>query len=158
MNERRPLARTDKLVTETLDGELLVYDLNGDIALHLNRTAAFVWQSCDGSRTVAELVALVAEEFAESPDEDVVLMALDTLADHGLIVSGYDERDGAEVALSRRRFFRRVGVTGTAALNAPVVFTMLVPTADAALSNGGSANDNSQQFNNQPSQSDQNYP
>jgi hypothetical protein len=124
------------LLTEALEGEVLVYDLAGDVALHLNETAALVWRSCDGQRTVADLAALVATELGVPADEDVVLMALDNLADHGLISSGYKERAGAEVALSRRRFFRRVGVAGTA-LSAPIVYSALVPTAAAALSHGG---------------------
>lgn len=124
---------------------MLVYDLGGDVATHLNRTAALVWRNCDGTRTVQELVTLIVKEFGEAADEDVVLMALDTLSEHGLIDSGYGERDGAAVALSRRRFFRRVGVVGAAALNAPVAYSMVVPTAAAALSNGGSqANNNDQ--------------
>lgn len=137
------------MLTEALDGELLVYDLNGDVATHLNRTAAVVWRHCDGTRTVQALLTLVVEELGETADEDVVLMALDSLLDHGLL-SGYRERDGAAVALSRRRFFRRVGVVGAAALNAPVAYSMVVPTAAAALSNGGpqsNNNDNSQLLN-----------
>jgi hypothetical protein len=137
VSEPRPVGRREGLLTEELDGEVLVYDLSGDTALHLNETAALVWRSCDGSRTVAELAALVSEELGERTDDDVVLMALDNLADHGLISSGYEERDGAAVALSRRRFFRRVGVAGGAAFSAPVVYAALVPTAAAALSHGG---------------------
>jgi hypothetical protein len=157
VSESRPIARADRLRTETLDGELLVYDLDGDIASQLNRTAALVWHNCDGRHTVAELVTIVSEELGESADEDVVLMALDSLSEHGLISSGYTERDGAAVALSRRRFFRRVGVAGAFALNAPVVYSLTVPTAAAALSNGGGGGGggggsqfNNSQFNNQP--------
>jgi phosphohistidine swiveling domain-containing protein len=149
------VARTDGLLTESVDGELLVYDLEGDVAAHLNATAAVVWRSCDGDRTVAELAAVVAEELGETADEDVVLMALDTLVDHGLISSGYDERDGAAIALSRRRFFKRFGLAGAAA--APVVYSLVVPTAAAAKSTGGGGGStDDQQFNNQPS--DNNYP
>jgi hypothetical protein len=157
VSESRPIARSDGVRTETLDGELLVYDLDGDIALHLNRTAALVWHSCDGRHTVAELLTLVVEELGESADEDVVLMALDSLSEHGLIRSGFEERDGAAVALSRRRFFRRVGVAGAVAVNAPVVFSLSVPTAAAALSSGGPSNGDPQLNNspllNHPSQS-----
>ena len=155
MSELGPLARTDGLLTETVDREVLVYDLERDTAFHLNSTAALVWRSCDGSRTVAELAALVAEELGEEPNEDVVLMALDNLSDHGLIRSGYKERDGAAVALSRRRFFRRVGAVGAAALNAPVVYGMSVPIAAAALSTGasGQAQNDNLLFNNPSSSS-----
>jgi hypothetical protein len=137
MSEPMPVGRTQGLLTETLDGEVLVYNLAGDTAFHLNRTAALVWRSCDGTRTVSELVTLVAEELGEPVDEDVVLMALDSLSDHGLISSGYKERAGSDVALSRRRFFRRVGVAGGAALSAPVVYSAAIPMAAAALSHGG---------------------
>src|SRR5580704_6772133 len=137
MSASGPLARTDGLLTESLQGELLVYDLKGDIAVHLNRTAAIVWRACDGHHTVPDLVALVERELGEAADQDVVLMALDTLWTHGLISSGYEERDGAAVALSRRRFFRRVGVLGGATLSAPVVYSALIPSAAAALSHGG---------------------
>jgi coenzyme PQQ synthesis protein D (PqqD) len=133
----RPLARTDGVLTETLDGELLVYDLDGDVASHLNQMAALVWRSCDGHRTVAEIVTLVGQELGEEVDEDSVLMALDSLLEHDLISAGYEDRGGAAVALSRRRFFRRVGLVGAAALNAPVVYSLSVPVAAAALSHGG---------------------
>jgi hypothetical protein len=129
---------------------LLVYDLDGDIAVHLNGTAALVWRSCDGRRAVAGLVRVVQNELDEAADEDVVLMALDTLSEHGLIRAGYEERDGAAVALSRRRFFRRVGVVGAAAVNAPVVYSALVPTAAAALSSGGHAGGSTQPVFSQP--------
>jgi hypothetical protein len=151
----RPLARTEGVLTEMLDGELLAYDLDGDIATHLNQTAALVWRSCDGHRTIAELQALVTDELGEPADEDVVLMALDTLLEHGLICSGYEERGGAAIALSRRRFFRRVGVAGAAALNVPIVYSLVVPTAAAAVSNGGGGGGNgalNNQFNQIPGQ------
>ena len=157
MSESRPLARTDGLLTETLDGELLVYDLSGDIAVHLNRTSAVVWRGCDGHRTVPELLALVEEELGDTADEDVVLMALDTLAEHGLISGGYAERDGAAIALSRRRFFRRFGMIGAAA--APVVYSMIVPTAAAAASTGGAGGGSQQpQQPIQPSNPGGSYP
>ncbi len=167
MSDSRPIARTNGVLTETVDGELLVYDLDGDMASHLNRTAALVWRSCDGRRTVPELLAIVSDELGETADEDVVLMALDSLAEHGLISSGYEERDGAAVALSRRRFFRRVGVVGATAVNAPVVYSMIAPTAAAALSHGGGGSgansqfiqpSNNQSFNNSPSDSQSNSP
>jgi hypothetical protein len=161
-----PLARTDHLLTETLDGELLVYDLNGDIAVHLNRTAALVWRLCDGRHTVAELSTRVAAELGTPADEEVVLMALDSLSEHGLLSSGYEERDGAAVALSRRRFFRRFGIAGAAVMKAPVVFSAIVPAAAAAVSGGGGGGGGGSagEFNNSPSQLNQgsgsggNYP
>lgn len=137
MGDIRPLARTGDLLTEQVDDELLVFDTETNVACRLNRTAALVWRASDGERTLADLVEMLAEEFGDVADEDLVLMSLDTLVEHGLIVSGYERRDSTAERLSRRRFFRRVGVAGAGAMAAPVVFSMVAPTAAAAAVQSG---------------------
>jgi hypothetical protein len=130
-----PLARTDGLLTEEVDSELIVYDEQQNVACRLNATAALVWRSCDGERTAVDLLEILTEELGEVADEDMLLMALDDLVEHGLLVSGYEPRDSTVVRLSRRRFFRRAGIAGAAAVAAPVVYSMVVPAAAAAVSN-----------------------
>ena len=130
----RPLARIEGLITEEVDGELLVYDAQRDVACRLNGSAALVWQSSDGKRTVDDLVAVLSEELGELADEDMVMVALDHLAEHGLIESGYDPREANAARISRRRFIRRVGVVGAASMAVPVVHSMVVPTPAAAQS------------------------
>src|SRR5581483_1616438 len=112
----RPLARTADLLTEELDDELLVYDQDRDTACRLNATAAIVWRSADGERTIDELVEVLRGELGDVADEDLVLVTLDRLEEQGLIESGYAARDVDTARLSRRRFIRRVGVVGSAAL------------------------------------------
>jgi hypothetical protein len=129
-----PLARNADLVTEEIDGELLVFDELEQVAFRLNASAAFVWRHCDGERSIADLVALLSAELGDFVDEDMVLVALDNLADHGLIESGYEQRGSNAARLSRRRFLRRVGVTGAAAMSMPVVYSILVPTPAMAVS------------------------
>ena len=51
MNRARPLGRTNGILSESVDGEVLVYDQTRDMAFRLNQTAALVWRSCDGERT-----------------------------------------------------------------------------------------------------------
>jgi hypothetical protein len=130
----RPVARRDGLLVEELDGELLVYDEKRDVACRLNPTAALVWRSCDGQQSVDELVAIVTAELGEVADRDMVMMALDTLVEHDLIESGYQTREASARMLSRRRFFGKVGLTGAAAVAAPIVYSMAVPAAAAASS------------------------
>jgi hypothetical protein len=132
-----PLARTGGLLTEEIDGEVLVYDETREIACRLNATAALVWRHCDGKRTIAELVTLMQSELGGLADEDMVLVALDNLAGHELIASGYEQRDLNASKYSRRRFIRRIGAAGIAAINLPVVYSMLVPEPAAAASGGG---------------------
>ena len=132
MGKRRPLARTEGMLTKEVDGELLVYSEDNDAACKLNRSAALVWQNCDGKRTLADLVQIVTDELGEVADEDMVLIALDNLVDHDLILSGYERRETSASRLSRRRFFQRAGVVGSAAMAAPVVYSMAVPAAASA--------------------------
>jgi hypothetical protein len=135
--EFRPLARTSGVVVQDLDDEMLVYDRERDIACRLNRTAALVWKSSDGTRTVDDLVAVLAEELGTLADEDMVMIALDNLSQNGLIESGYEARSSNEARITRRRFIRRVGVVGAAAVALPIVHSLVVPPAAAAQSGGG---------------------
>jgi hypothetical protein len=128
----RPVARTEDLLIEELDDELLVYDRSRDTGCRLNRTAAAVWRSADGTHSISDLVAVLEAEVGEMADEDLVLVTLDRLEDHGLIESGYDRRDAETTRLSRRRFIRRVGVVGAAALALPVVQSVVAPSLAAA--------------------------
>ena len=134
MAETRPLARTSGVVVQDLDDEMLVYDRERDIACRLNRTAALVWKSSDGSRTVDDLVAVLTEELGTLADEDMVMIALDNLSQNGLIESGYEPRTSNESRITRRRFIRRVGVVGAAAVSIPIVTSLVVPSAAAAQS------------------------
>jgi hypothetical protein len=134
VGEVRPVGRTEGLISSELDGELVVYDDERKVACSLSSSAALVWKGCDGTRGVADLVTLLAGELGELADEDVVMIALDTLAEHGLIASGYERREPAAVKLSRRRFVGKVGLVGAAAIAMPVVASLVVPTPASAAS------------------------
>jgi Coenzyme PQQ synthesis protein D (PqqD) len=136
----RPLARTDGLLTEDVDGEVLVFDEAHEIACRLNDSAALVWRHCDGKRTIADLVAVLTSEFGDVADEDMVMIALDNLVEHELIESGYEPRDPSATKYSRRNFIRRIGTAAVAATSAPIVYSMLVPAPSAAASGGGYTN------------------
>jgi hypothetical protein len=130
----RPLARTEDLLVEDVDGEVLVYDETDSLACRLNGSAAFVWRHCDGTNTVDDLVRLVAGEFGALGRPELVHVALDELAEHGLLASGYETRSKVAARLSRRHFMRAVGIGGAAAAVVPIVASMLVPTPAAASS------------------------
>jgi Coenzyme PQQ synthesis protein D (PqqD) len=133
MPKTRPQARNDDLLIEELEDELLVYDQRDDSAHRLNRTAAIVWRHCDGTRDIDGLVAALERELGEVADEDLVRIALDDLADRELI-TGAPERPPEDRRLSRRRFIRRVGTVGAAALSLPVVTSLVAPEPAAAQS------------------------
>jgi hypothetical protein len=133
MSAFRPQARTDQLLIEEIEDELLVYDQRDDTAHRLNRTAALVWRLSDGTRDLPALVAALEAELGDVADEDLVRIALDDLADRGL-VSGVAERAAQDRRHSRRRFIRRVGTVGAAALALPVVSSVVAPDPAAAQS------------------------
>lgn len=133
MDSLTPLARSSDLVIEDSGEELLVYDQRKDIAHRLNATAATVWRHCDGARTVEQLVDVLHESVGELADEDLVMISLDQLAEAGLLEEA-PERAAEEARLSRRRFIRKVGVVGSAAMVLPVVHSIVAPTPASAQS------------------------
>ena len=78
-----PLARKEGLIVEQMPDEVLVYDLDRHKAHCLNRTAAFVWQHCDGKSDVSKIARRMEKEFNATVTDDVVYLALDQLGkDH----------------------------------------------------------------------------
>lgn len=128
-----PLARSEGLLTRELGAELVIYDRRRGLACTLNPTAATVWRLADGQRTVNELAVGLREQVGDLADEDLVMVTLDRLEEQGLIESGYVRRDAAATRLDRRRFIRRAGLVGAAALALPVVQSIVAPTPAAAV-------------------------
>jgi PqqD family protein of HPr-rel-A system len=69
-----------------LDDGLIVFSQQTDTVHHLNHTAAVVLELCDGSRTVDEIAAVLAEAFGlPEPPRQQAGECLRSLADQGLI-------------------------------------------------------------------------
>ena len=113
--------RVDALTREFGD-ELLIYDMRTHRAHCLNKTAASVWQTCDGKATISEIVERLAP--LAGTNESLVYLALGRLERAGLL-----ERSEAafqdRLARTRREALRKLGMAATLAL--PVVTSMLVP-------------------------------
>ena len=103
-----PLARQTGLIIETLPDEVLVYDLDRDSAMCLNRTAASVWKYCDGKTTPARMARLIEREFQIARGDEVVSLALDHLQKAHLLTR---ETPARLTGMSRREVVRRLGVS-----------------------------------------------
>jgi len=84
------LVRRDT-VAVPLDDNLAVYDDVGQLMILLNTSAAAVWQLCDGTRTLDEVVRALAEAHgASAADAEVigedVRLTVDKLVELGLVV------------------------------------------------------------------------
>ncbi len=84
---RVPAIRTD-LEHVVIDGETVVYDAGSSTIHVLNATATDIWQRCDGSVLLAELVTRLAEAYATDVAvvERDVAACLEDFAQRGFLV------------------------------------------------------------------------
>lgn len=127
----QPLARKEKLVTEQMADELLVYDLETHKAHCLNLTSAIVWQYCNGKNNISQIAKLASKDLQASVSEEVVILALNQLEKNHLLT----KKENIKFILqnvSRRDLMKRIGIASAIAL--PISSTMVAPTALAAVS------------------------
>lgn len=124
-----PQARREGLVIEEADAELLVYDLERHEAHCLERTAALIWQQCDGQSPLPVIIERLQEQHRLVVDEDVVWIALRRLDRARLLEERLKAPAGLSRRASRRDMMRKVAVIGGLA-----VFSILAPTAAEAAS------------------------
>ena len=123
-----PHARRDHLVVESLPDEVLVYDTERHKAHCLNRTAAAVWEHCDGQMSVADVARRLTRELQTPIEPAMVWLAVEQLKKAHLLT----EAPRRPTGLSRRELLKRLGVA--AALAVPLVTTIVTPTAAQAVS------------------------
>lgn len=127
-----PYAREEELLVQELPDEVLVYDLKRHRAYCLNRTAALVWQHCDGQTTVAKMAMLLENELKIPADEEVVWLALDQLRRAHLLEEP-TTRPADAVSCSRRELMRKLALVGGLSVLLPAVMTIVVPTPAQAV-------------------------
>lgn len=123
-----PKARKTDLVTRQIPGELLVYDLKRHKAFCLNGTAASVWKSCNGKRTVEDLAAELEKDQKSPVDEKIIWLALDQLEKSYLLQRSAAWPMGLP-SISRRSIIRAGIVT---AVTLPLVTMITAPVAAQA--------------------------
>ncbi len=129
----RPRARFEELVTKQLEGgETVVYDRTRDRVHCVNRTAALVWQHCDGTRSVADLARILHDEVGLPEDEAIVDLALAELRKAKLLEA---EPEGVFTApLTRRQAVQRLSYGAVIGALLPVVASIVAPRPAAAAS------------------------
>jgi hypothetical protein len=120
----QPHARREQLLIQEMDEGLVVYDLRRHRAHHLNRTAALVWQSCDGHKAVSELTRQLQAELGPELTDDLVWQALDRLGKARLLRERLVAPAG-KGGLTRRQLLRRVGLTAAALV--PIIWSVVSP-------------------------------
>jgi len=124
-----PRARQEDLVIEGLGDETLVYDMRSHQAHCLNRTAALVWNRCDGRSTVSEMSATLEKELHLPVNADVIWLALEQLGKAKLLSDRLSGAD-SQPLMSRRALIKQLGLGAAVAL--PLVTSILAPTTAEA--------------------------
>jgi hypothetical protein len=127
-----PKARTEKLVVQDFNDELLVYDKQRHQAHCLNHTAALIWKQCNGRNSVAAISRHLEKQLgAENEiDERVIWYALRQFERDHLLQQKLDVPTTGR--MGRRQLIRVLGLTAIVAL--PLVTSMASPDAGQATS------------------------
>ena len=123
MNTNYPKCRTDEIVVQELNGEILIYDLRDNRAMCLNETSSAVWRACDGSNSVADIAKTVG-------NEDLVWLALTELKNERLV--NFDDAAVTFTGISRREVIKKIGLGTAVAI--PLISSLVAPPAASAAS------------------------
>lgn len=108
--------------------ELLVHNPAKDTAHAINMVASGVFEACDGTNDVEDIVEVTAARATTPVDRDVVVLALSDLVEAGLVTVEADVP-----VVSRRALIGRLGAGEAAAAALPVVEPMIFRPAAAAV-------------------------
>jgi len=135
------------LLRHKLDGQVLIYDTNGDRVHLLDTTTACVLDLLEeGGRTADGITGELARRIAVAKDEGLYTLSVEELRKADLL----DETTVKLPALpdvTRRELVRKIAFTGAAALLIPAVATLSATSAHAQgslLPNGSSCLNNGQ--------------
>ena len=105
----RPLARRDALLLQSVGDQLVVYDQKRQRLHVLSRSAALVWQHCDGGRDVGQLADIVGRELGAPAGDDVILSALQQLDAAELLIARPGSTTSADSVTRREMMSRALG-------------------------------------------------
>ncbi len=126
-NSQFPTARKSGLVVQEVPDEVLIYDLDTNKAHCLNKTAAAVWQSCDGTRSINDIVGVLETTTGAKVSDEIVWLAIDQLNENNLLENEIKADFGGQ---SRRDVLKKLGLATVVAL--PIVASLVAPSAALA--------------------------
>ena len=122
----RPTARKEGLIVQELPDELLVFDTHSKTASCLNASAAFIWNQCDGSREIREIVAEFRAQGRGAVTDGFVWLGIEQLRTSGLLIEG----GGRGSDLRRRDLIRKAALASAVTL--PIVGSLSAPISALA--------------------------
>lgn len=128
-SKKLPLARRERLIVKKLKDEVLIYDLDRDKAHCLNRSAAAIWQWCDGRTSPAQIASKLQKETGQAIDQRFVWLVLEQLGRDSLLELRL-EWPATIPRISRREAVRRIGLSAVL----PIVVSITAPMPAQAAS------------------------
>ena len=119
-----PRARSEGLLTEEVEAEIVVYDSESKQAHCLSPLAAAVFARSDGQTSIPELAKLASTQLGEPVEVDGVKDALAQLEELGLMVVPEDE-----LRVSRRGMIRKGALVGAAVAATPLIVSVATASA-----------------------------
>lgn len=129
--KNNPISRKKNIVVQTLENEMLIYDLNVNKAYCLNETSQLIWQLCDGVNSVSSISQSLSKQLKGRIPEELVWLALEQFKKNDLL----DKNEEIEIdfgGLNRREVVRKIGFASMVAL--PLISSIVAPTAAQAAS------------------------
>jgi hypothetical protein len=120
----RPQARSEGIVAEWADDDLVIYDQLSQTAHSLSAAVANVWEVCDGQHSADEIARQLSLEPA------MVARALEQLSECALL----DDGSAIVPGISRREAAKKFAKIGGVAFTAPLIYSVAIPAAAAAAS------------------------
>ena len=108
----KPLAKKTNVFAEKLPQEVVLYDKTNYKVHCLSKTAAAVWESSDGTRTIDELTSVVEAKSGVPAERQLVALAVDELQKAGRCKPAVVLWDAAQA--SRREAMGKIALAGTA--------------------------------------------
>lgn len=136
-----PIARRNDLREESVEDEVVVFDLKTSEAHCLHPLTARIRELSDGTRSVREITAKLTEA-GHPVSEDEVWAALDGLADADLLERRVTP-PAAERQVSRRKLVRTLAAAS--AIGAFGISSIVVPLAAQTQSGGGGTGEESKE-------------
>jgi hypothetical protein len=124
-------SKTNNIVVQELETEVLIYNLESNKAFCLNETSALIWQICGQENSLEQIRQKVEKRLNHPVMDEFIWLALSDLKKHGLIENANQVEDKFE-GLNRRQIVKKVGLATMMAL--PAVSSVVAPTAANAQS------------------------
>jgi Coenzyme PQQ synthesis protein D (PqqD) len=120
-----PKAKSHNILVQETASEVLIYNTENNEVYCLNETAAFVWQNCDGTKTISDL-----NQMNNQLNDDLIFLTLDLLKQKDLLDETPESYFPTE-AIDRRKMFAKYG---TMAIALPLITAVIAPKSVQAQS------------------------